>query len=249
MLREKSRTSPPAEPPTGPKNRALADRLARLLQERGLSPRAVSKMAGLSADAIRNISTGRAASPRVTTLQRLADALDVPLTALTVGFGSEEVADIPGVPPRPLEPPPFLPPRLRGGQVEILEYDLRRPVADAAGDIKAGRPFSTAWSVPNDILEGVAAADLAVVRAPGDTLAPEFLPGDRLLVDVTAFTPSPPGVFVTWDGVGHSLARLAIVGGRENRRVRITTARGTDELAVEDVEVVGRVVAKLWSRV
>jgi transcriptional regulator with XRE-family HTH domain len=249
MSREKSTSAPPAEATPGPKNRALAARLARLLEERGTSPRAISKKAGLSADAVRNISSGRAASPRVTTLQRLADALDVPLSALTIGFSGEEVADMPGVPPLPTSPPPSFPPRLREGQVELMEYDLRRPVAGADGDIKAGRPFSAAWSVPLDVLEGAAPADLAVVRAPSDTLAPEISPGDRLLVDVTVLHPSPPGIFVTWDGIGHSLARCAVVGGREHRRVRITTARGSEEQPIDDIEIVGRVIAKLWSRV
>lgn len=61
---------------------ALAANVERLRAERGLSGRQLSTAAGLSPDAIRNLRKGRSRSPRARTIQRLADALGVPIQAL-----------------------------------------------------------------------------------------------------------------------------------------------------------------------
>jgi transcriptional regulator with XRE-family HTH domain len=60
--------------------------LQRLREERGLSMRALAKSSGLSANALSMIERGRT-SPSVSTLYKLADALNVPVTAF---FGAPE---------------------------------------------------------------------------------------------------------------------------------------------------------------
>lgn len=69
---------------TNPVN--VGESLQRLRGERGLSMRALAKSSGLSANALSMIERGRT-SPSVSTLYKLADALNVPVTAF---FGTPE---------------------------------------------------------------------------------------------------------------------------------------------------------------
>lgn len=64
----------------------VGESLQRLREERGLSMRALAKSSGLSANALSMIERGRT-SPSVSTLYKLADALNVPVTAF---FGIPE---------------------------------------------------------------------------------------------------------------------------------------------------------------
>lgn len=58
----------------------VGSRLAELRQERNLSVRALARASGLSANALSMIERGRT-SPSVSTLYRLAEAMQVPVTA------------------------------------------------------------------------------------------------------------------------------------------------------------------------
>ncbi|MGA2505202.1 MAG: XRE family transcriptional regulator [Anaerolineales bacterium] len=64
----------------------VGESLQRLRGERGLSMRALAKISGLSANALSMIERGRT-SPSVSTLYKLAEALNVPVTAF---FGAPE---------------------------------------------------------------------------------------------------------------------------------------------------------------
>lgn len=59
----------------------VGGRLRELREERGLSMRALARLSGLSANALSMIERGKA-SPSVSTLYKLADALEVPITTL-----------------------------------------------------------------------------------------------------------------------------------------------------------------------
>lgn len=58
----------------------VGDRLRELRQERSLSMRAVARASGISANALSMIERGRA-SPSVSTLYKIAESLNVPITA------------------------------------------------------------------------------------------------------------------------------------------------------------------------
>lgn len=67
----------------------VGSRLAELRQERNLSVRALSRASGLSANALSMIERGRT-SPSVSTLYRLAEAMQVPVTAFFRVEGSRQ---------------------------------------------------------------------------------------------------------------------------------------------------------------
>ncbi|WYK05452.1 helix-turn-helix transcriptional regulator [Cereibacter sphaeroides f. sp. denitrificans] len=60
--------------------------LIALMKERGLKAATLSKKANLNARAVKDIEEGRSGSPRLVTLQALADALEVDLGEL-LGLG------------------------------------------------------------------------------------------------------------------------------------------------------------------
>lgn len=63
----------------------LSARLQRLREARGLSTRALSRAAGLSASLVSHVETGRIRDPGLGTLRALAGALGVGLAELAGG--------------------------------------------------------------------------------------------------------------------------------------------------------------------
>jgi transcriptional regulator with XRE-family HTH domain len=58
---------------------AMADTLKKLRRQRGLSQNDLAHAAGIPADTIRALEQGKILDPRLSTISRLATALDVPL--------------------------------------------------------------------------------------------------------------------------------------------------------------------------
>lgn len=106
--------------------------------------------------------------------------------------------------------------------------------------------------MPADMLRAhtVPGARLAVVRVEGDSMEPDYLSGDRVLVDLSRSLPSPPGVFVVWDGMGMVLKRLELVIGGMPRRVRLSSinpAYTAYEVPLPELHISGRVIGKwMW---
>lgn len=61
----------------------LADRLQKLMDERGLKAAPLARQAGLKVDFVRDILRGRTRSPQAANLAKLAEHLDVPVDYLT----------------------------------------------------------------------------------------------------------------------------------------------------------------------
>lgn len=65
-------------------------------------------------------------------------------------------------------------------------------------------------------------ASPVVIRISGDSMAPTYPDGCRVLVDAAVVAPSPPGVFVLWDGTAHVVARCQVLIGSNPPTVRMT---------------------------
>lgn len=73
--------------------------------------------------------------------------------------------------------------------------------------------------------------------------------GDRVIVDRSSTRPSPPGIFVIWDGMACVLAKLSVVpGATKSPTVRIENSNGSFELALDKVQVLGRVRGSFQQR-
>ena len=200
----------------------------------GSNPKRLAKTARLGETAIRDILHGRSQNPRSDTLEKIASALGCTVGDLMrdAGMGLEateiEVA----------EPD--------ASMVLVPEYDVRA----AAGDgfvidnetVKAQWPFSRPYL--RNVL-GVSSSQLAVVEVVGDSMSPTLESGDRVLVDLLDRRPSPPGLFVLWDGDGTLVKRVERVLNSQPAMVAITSdnpRHRSYEQPAELVSLVGRVI-------
>lgn len=81
-------------------------------------------------------------------------------------------------------------------------------------------------------------------------MEPELWPGQRVMVDVEDKTPSPPGIFVVWDGLGLVMKYVEVVANSEPLRVRISSAHPAFkpyERNIDEAHINGRVVG-VWAK-
>lgn len=87
--------------------------------------------------------------------------------------------------------------------------------------------------------------DLLAIEVEGDSMKPEFLPGDQLLVDRRKTSIAQPGAFCLWDGDGYVVKFLEKVYGTEPPKIRVISENKryeTSERLVEEVRIMGRIV-------
>jgi len=92
---------------------------------------------------------------------------------------------------------------------------------------------------------GVQADNLAMIEVIGDSMATTLEAGDRLLVDVADRRPSPPGIFVIWDGDGTVVKRLERLPNTDPPLLSIMSDNpryASYQRPVDDAVILGRVV-------
>lgn len=170
------------------------------------------------------------------------------LAGVSRGAPRQEEPDLPLDQPRPA--------------IMIPEYDVR-PQAGGGADGEDGEMIrnggewpeharAATWSIPGDYLRAFASEPAAVriVRVAGDSMEPDYPSGERVAVDTGHTIPSPPGVYVVFDGFGLVLKRIEVVLGSSPPMVRlmnINPAYATYERPLADVRIQGRVIGKwMW---
>lgn len=103
------------------------------------------------------------------------------------------------------------------------------------------------WLIPPSYMRdlGVSQSRAFVVEIKGDSMSPTLESGDRVMVDMSDRIPSPPGVFVLWDGYSMVAKRLDHVHGTDEPRLSIMSDNPKHkayEQPLDEVNVVGRVV-------
>lgn len=101
------------------------------------------------------------------------------------------------------------------------------------------------WCMPRQIVERMSANTdtIRIIRVEGDSMQPLLHPGDRVAVDTMRIKPTPPGLFIIWDGIGLLIKRVEHIPGTKN--VRISSANeaySTYEQPIKDLHIQGRVV-------
>lgn len=141
----------------------------------------------------------------------------------------------------------------------IEELDVRAGAGSGGGDtnhpiVIGGGTFIDAvsrvgeWGIPADLLRPVtrSPADvLKIITIVGDSMVPDFLPGQRVMVDTIDRTPSPPGVFAVWDGLAIVVKQVEYIAHSDPPRVLITS-RNRDyqpyERVMDEAYIQGRVI-------
>lgn len=138
---------------------------------------------------------------------------------------------------------------------KIPEYSAR---VNAEIDAKAPEPgiddapsVLAIWQVPADYWRAFVSHPAAVcfIQVVGDSMEPEYPSGERVAVDTSHTVPSPPGVYVVWDGFAFTLKRVELLLGTAPPVVRLSSnnpAYPPYERPAADVHISGRVLGK-WA--
>ncbi len=106
-----------------------------------------------------------------------------------------------------------------------------------------------AWIMPASLLESRTDAPPEKIRIftiRDNSMEPDFMVGAQVLVDLSDVTPSPPGVFILSDGLGHVLRQCDIIPGEIPLQVSVLAKNGTAfRLPLTKAAIVGRVIARL----
>jgi transcriptional regulator with XRE-family HTH domain len=89
-----------------------------------------------------------------------------------------------------------------------------------------------------------------VFEVIGDSMAPTLLPGERVFVNIRDRAPSPPGIFVVWDGLALVLKRVEFIAHSDPPRVRIISDNARHEpyeRLIDEAYIQGRVIGS-WQR-
>jgi transcriptional regulator with XRE-family HTH domain len=134
--------------------------------------------------------------------------------------------------------------------LKIEELDVRAGAGAGAGLVGAAERVVAEWQVPTGIVRGYSTApahELRIITVMGDSMEPALLPGQRVLVDTGDKKPSPPGIFVVWDGLGLVVKRVQVVPHTEPTRVRITSDNSKYEpyeRTLDEAYIQGRVIGQ-----
>jgi hypothetical protein len=108
-----------------------------------------------------------------------------------------------------------------------------------------------AWIMPASLLRAhtqAAPEKIRIFTVQENAMAPDFMPGEQVMVDLSDTRPSPPGVFVVSDGLGHIVRQCEYMPHSSPPTVRLSARGGSYEphtLPLAKAGIVGRVIAKL----
>ncbi len=210
----------------------LARRLRARTAQMGLNTLQLAERAGVNRSFLYDILRGRSLHPSAEKLAKVATVLKVDVEWLLGGVGQVE-----GEEPKYDEDEGFV--AIRSVKV-VAAMGGGRAVED---EVEEGEPyhFRAAW-VRNALR--VSPEDLRILRVEGDSMAPTLLDGDIVLIDLTRRTPTPPGVFVLFDGMGLVAKRIEHVPNSDPPTMRIISDNprySVYERTADEVNLIGRV--------
>lgn len=221
----------------------LVREIQRRINALGTNPTAVSRKAGLNDTAVRDIIEGKSKSPKTATVGKIAKALGCTTADLLGERVSAPAAR-----------------RARGDVVEIPELDVHVMAglggADDGNTIMAAHEAAAIVGMHTFPVEsfreayGVDPGRIRLVPVRGNSMEPELWSGQRAMVDIQDKSPSPPGIFVVWDGLGLVLKYVEVIPNSDPLRVRISSAHQAFqpyERTLDEAHINGRVIG-VWKR-
>lgn len=226
----------------------LVNNIEKRMKRMGLTQKALALKAGLNETAVRDILKGRSKDPQLSTLRALSRILLCSVEELYTNKKSAPYGVSDRAPGNDDEADDT------SDTLFVEELDLVG--AGGPNTITDGRArrVAGAWQMPNDVMEARFTGnnrDLAIVRVEGDAMAPDFLSGDRVMINTADVMPSPSGVFMLWDGAGFILRRCEIKPNVKPLRLSMRARNadyGVHEMNLREVKICGRVVGR-WQKI
>lgn len=205
------------------------------MKKRGVTSADLAKRADVKMSFLYDVISGKSANPSTIKLARVADVLGVNLNYLAghknnpAGSYSQharrsdtdEYVSIP--------------------RVSIDESHL--PGSIISKDYEAeSYHFRKSWI--KDHLQA-AESDLRMLYVRGDSMEPTLCNDDLILIDTGKKQPTPPGIFLLFDGFGLVAKRLEMIDAPLHKRIRIISDNPqyqSYERGMEETLIIGRVV-------
>lgn len=217
------------------------------MAERGLSAAQLAKSADVKPSFIYDVIHGKSTNPSVVKLAQIADYLRVDIASL-LGDGNRQTAvaavaaTAPALKPRKLHLD-----TARSDQYVTISSILIE-ASMGGGTIvtteEQGKPYYFRQEWIRDRL-GVSPDDLRMIFVRGDSMEPTLCAGDMILIDITKKSPTPPGIFVLFDGFGLVAKRLEFISNTYPPAIRIISDNpqySAYERAISELHIIGRVV-------
>lgn len=211
------------------------------MARQSLSSTELAKRAELKTSFIYDVLSGKSANPSTIKLSRVAEVLGVNLSFLVGSTEGRAQGGLQAVTAGDI-----------GSDDEILAIPRMAIDVPASGDLPAAREdgessgdfyyFRRSW-IHSRL--GAKPSDLRLMFVRGDSMEPTLCHNDTVLIDTSRKFPSPPGIFVLYDGFGLVAKRLELLTNAEESTVRITSDNphySSCERSIDETRIAGRIV-------
>jgi phage repressor protein C with HTH and peptisase S24 domain len=210
---------------------AVAERIRARARQMHLPLIRLAQEAQVNRSFVYDILYGRSQNPTKIKLEQLAGRLKVGVDWLVTGHGFVEGTE----------------PGREGDSIYVKIRSVKVSPSMGGGriveEVEEGEPLQFLARWVRDTLN-VQPDDLRIMRVGGDSMEPTLLDRDKVLVDLTKKTPSPPGIFVLHDGMGLVAKRISIIPRSEPLRLRIVSDNSRYDpydVTVDEANIVGRI--------
>jgi transcriptional regulator with XRE-family HTH domain len=226
--------------PTGHSN-PIGTRLKLEMRKLELTSAELARRANVLTSFIYDIISGKSSNPSIVKLARVADAMGINLAYLVHGGVHN------GVHAGAENSKPITNGAARENYIAIPRIILSNHT-DAGKNILSYKEDNEPCYFDRKLIlsyPDVEAANLRMLTISGDSMEPTICNQDVVVIDTGNRSPSPPSIFVLFDGFGLSAKRLEYVFESKNPCVRIISDNqrySTYELPMSDVTIIGRIV-------
>ena len=131
-------------------------------------------------------------------------------------------------------------------QTSIVEIDYTKGAENIEQAIEKAANISL-WKFPEKYVAQELKINVSksrVLEIHSDNMAPTLSPGDRVIVNLESKPPSPPGIFIIWDGLNFAPYRLESKVGTSPLEVIVKSDKESHGTVVnaDKISILGRVV-------
>lgn len=206
----------------------IGERIRYRMLEKGLNAMELARRSNVKPSFLYDIMNGKSANPSIVKLSQVAKELEVELEYI-LGEGKLELTRS-----RPMEDE-------EGCHIIIKELQTLSAAETVA-------PFSSPYAFQKKWIRQTLRAmpeNVRLTTLHGDGMEPTLYDGDIVLVDISRKHPTPPGIFMLFDGLGPVAKRLEFVTNSTPPSVHVLSDNArysayTRPLA--ELQIVGRII-------
>lgn len=217
--------------------------IMRRAEKLNLDPTTLSRRARLSESYVRDLERKESKEPRRSNLEKIARVLGCTADDLLGYKGNRSQAA-----------------RSDSGTVSVNELDVHVAAGQAVSDDAGGLMETQESAVVTGVhtypagsfreAYGINPSRVRIIPVRGTSMEPELWSGQRVMVDIEDKSPSPPGIFVVWDGLGLVIKYVEVIANSDPLKVRISSAHQAFqayERNLGEAYINGRVIG-VWKR-